>query len=145
MAYSTESELETLIGHDALVELSDLDNTAGIDSTRVAAAIQKADGVIDSYINKRYAVPLASPPDSIKTLSAEWAIRVLRTRRYKGQPITEDQDAEKIDREWLDGVAKGRISLGVEPQPTKSSLIVDKAAPRDSTLAISMERMKGFI
>ena len=34
MAYSTESELETLIGHDALVELSDLDNTAGIDSTR---------------------------------------------------------------------------------------------------------------
>jgi phage gp36-like protein len=145
MAYSTLAEIETLIGVENLTQLSDLDNTGAVDATRVASAISRADGIIDSYLGQRRKVPLAFAPPQIAAMSAEWAVRILRSRCYKGQPITEDQDAEKIDREWLTSFAKGIVTLGIDPEPVAASKVIDKAAPRDSTRTTSLERLKGLI
>lgn len=146
MPYSTQSDVQIAAGGATnLAQLSDLENAAAIDASVVAAAIRTADGVINSYVGHRYAVPLAVVPDTIRDLSAAWAVRVLRKNRYNGAPLTDDQEAEKIDREWLVGVADGTISLGLEPTPEKASMVIDKAAPRDSALETSRDRLRGFI
>jgi phage gp36-like protein len=150
MAYSTKANVQTAVGGSAnLVELADLENempgsSAGMDST-IDDAIRGADGFINSYLRQRFAVPLAVVPDEIRDLSASWASRILRRNRYKGQPIQADLDAEVIDRKWLDGVAKGQIQIGVDPSPNPSDIIVDTVQPRDTSLTISREKMKGFI
>jgi phage gp36-like protein len=159
MAYSTIDDVRVAVGGNRnLVELADLEETASTAGPLpadqaghadvvavVTKAIAEADGIINAYLKQRSAVPLASPPDEIKAMSAAWAARVLRRNRFKQQPIAEDQEAEKIDREYLANVAKGIIQLGVEPTPPASSIVVDKAAPRDSSLSISRERTKVFI
>jgi len=151
MAYSTQSQVQTAVGGSVnLVQLADLEDTAEVDNGAgvalvVADAIKRADGVIDSYVGHRYAVPLSPVPDVVSELSASMAARILRRNRYRGQPMYDDQKAEEIDREWLQGVSRGTISLGIEPTPVKASIVNDKAAPRDSSLEISRCRLKGFI
>lgn len=159
MAYSTFDDVRIAVGGSRnLVELADLEDTAAsfgntpalqlTDPDVVAVvtkAIAQADGIINAYLKQRSAVPLAVVPNEIGAMSSAWAGRVLRRNKFKGQPISEDQEAERIDRAFLADVAKGIIQLGIEPTPAKSSIVIDKAAPRDSTLAISRERMKGFI
>lgn len=151
MAYCTQSQVQTAVGGlRNLVELADLedaypgDGGVGMGAT-VADAIDTADGIIDSYVGHRSAVPLAVVPRSIANLSASMAVRILRTNRYKGQAIPDDTDADKVDREWLQGVADGTISLGIEPIPPRASIVIDKAGLRDSSLTVSLRRIKGFI
>ena len=151
MGYCTQDQVRIAVGGlENLVQLADLENAypgdagAGMAVT-VADAIDTADGIIDSYVGHRSAVPLNPVPRVITNLSAGMAVRILRTNRYKGQAIAEDTDADKVDREWLAGVAKGEISLGLEPIPAKASIVIDKAALRDSSLTVGRERMKGFI
>lgn len=145
MAYSTQADVQVAIGGgDRLREYSDIENSGAVDVAVVAAAIAEADGVIDSYVGHRYAVPLAVVPDVIVRLSARWAARVLRVNRYQGAQVTEDLDREKIDREWLDSVAHGIVSLGIEPTPPKASIVIDKAAPRPGTALVSRLRTRGM-
>lgn len=159
MAYSTFDDVRIAVGGSRnLVELADLEETAADAGDTPAEqltdpnvidvvnkAIAEADGIINGYLKQRSAVPLAVVPDEISAMSSAWAARILRRQRYKQQPLTEDQEAEKIDRLYLADVAKGIIQLGVEPTPEKSSIVIDKAAPRDTTLDISRHRMKSFI
>lgn len=159
MAYSTFDDVRIAVGGSRnLVELADLEETAAsMGSTPalqltdpgvvdvVLKAIAEADGIINGYLKQRSAVPLAAVPDEIAAMSAGWAARVLRRQRFKQQPLTEDRDAEKTDREYLQAVAEGKIQLGLAQTPAKADIIIDKAAPRDTTLTISRERMKTFL
>lgn len=151
MAYSTQAMVQTAVGGSRnLIELADLEETfvsdggAGMALT-VSDAIDMADGIIDSYIAKQVAVPLNPVLRTIANLSATMAARILRSNRYKGQPVKEDIDADIEDRKWLAKIASGELSLGGDPPPTKSSIRIDKAAPRDSSLIVSSEKLKSFI
>lgn len=150
MAYCTQSDVQTEVGGSrTLVELADLEDAGAGSGPAVAAgvtsAIAEADGYINSYLRQRFSVPLAAVAPEIAGLSAKWAARVLRRRRYKSQPLVEDQEAEKIDRAWLQLVSDGEIQLSVEPTTAASDIVIDKAAARDSALDVSRERLKGFI
>lgn len=151
MVYSTQAMVQTAVGGSRnLIELADLEETFASDggtgmALNVADAIAAADALIDSYVAKQHAVPLNPVPPSIANLSAQMAVRILRSSRYKGQPIAEDLKADETDRKWLELVAKGTVSLGVDPPPAKSSTRIDKAGQRDSSLTVSSERMKSFI
>ncbi len=145
MAYSTHAQVQIAVGGpDRLRQLSDLDNTDTENPGVVDQAIATADSMIDSYVGKRFAVPLLPVPVVIANLSAYWAARVLRRNRYNGQPLQDDNDQELADREWLEGVSRGTISLGIEPTPQKASIVTDRAAPRDSTKAVSRDSTRGF-
>lgn len=145
MAYSTHAQVEIAVGGPArLVQLADLDNTGVENAGVVDQAIAVADSAINSYLGKRFAVPLAPTPIVISHLSAYWAARILRRNRYNGQPLQDDNDQEQVDREWLVGVSEGAFSLGIEPTPTKASMVVDKAAVRDPTKTVSRDRTRGF-
>lgn len=157
--YSTFDDVRIAVGGSRnLVELADIEDTAatfGVTPAEqltdpavvdvVLKAIAEADGIINGYLKQRSAVPLAVVPPEIAAMSGSWAARVLRRQRFKQQPIAEDQEAEKIDRTYLADLAKGIIQIGLEPTPGKSSIVIDKAAPRDSSLVTSRDRLKDFI
>jgi phage gp36-like protein len=151
MSYSTQNDVQIAVGgFSNLRELADLEQTFATDggagiATVVAAAIRAADGYINGYLKQRHAVPLAVVPAEINDMSAAWAARILRRQCFKVQPLISDTDAEKADRLYLKGIADGTIQLGVEPTPAKSSLVVDKAAPRDSALEVSRNRLRDLI
>lgn len=149
MAYCTQADVQVAAGGATkLAQLSDQDNalSGAVDATVVAAAIAEATAEMASYIGHRISVNAvaAAVPDVVKLKAASWAVRVLRRNLYNGQPLTDDLDREKIDREWLDGVAKGLYSLGVEPELKNAPELIDKAAPRDSTMTVSRARLRGF-
>lgn len=159
MAYCTIDDVRVAVGGNRnLVELADLEETAASAGPTpeeqaahpdvvdvVQRAIAGADGFINAHLKQRVSVPLADPPPEIVDISASWAARILRRNRYKQQPIREDIDQEKLDKEHLTQIAKGLVQLGLTTTPPKSDIIVDKAAPRDSTLSLSRERTKQFI
>lgn len=149
MAYCTESDVQNSVGGAVkLAQLSDLDNLlAGlVNHTAVAAAIDEATSVMAGYIGHRISVTAiaASIPRLVVNMAASWAARVLRRNAYNGQALEDDIRREEMDREYLDGVATGRYSLGVEPAPKDADVIPDKAAPRDPTLIVSRARLRGY-
>lgn len=149
MAYCTEADVQNSVGGAIkLAQLSDLDNvlSGAVNHTAVAAAIDEASAEMASYIGHRISVNAiqASIPRVVVNKAAAWAARVLRRNAYNGQPLADDLDREKMDREWLMAVAEGRISLGVQPAPADAPEITDAAKPRDSTLQISRSRLRWF-
>lgn len=144
MAYSTLADCQLAAGgSEKLVQLTDYDRDGVSDAGVVDAAIADADAQINSYLQKRFAVPIAAPvPGTIVKLSARLAIYELRTQR---QMVTEsDVTRNERDIKWLEEVRDGANVPGVEPLPAKSSLQVDKAGTRDTTKLTSRERLKGF-
>lgn len=149
MAYCVEADVQISVGGAIkLAQLSDLDNVlaGAVNHTAVAAAIDEASAEMASYIGHRISVTAiqASIPRVVVNKAAAWAARILRRNAYNGQPLEDDLDREKMDREWLMHIADGTLSLGVEPAPRDADVVTDKAAPRDSTLNISRSRLRGF-
>ena len=149
MAYCAESDVQNAVGGAIkLAQLSDQDNalSGAVNHAVVTADITEATNEIASYVGHRISInaTLASVPPLLVQKTAAWAARVLRRNAYNGQPLQDDLDREEIDRKWLDGVARGLYSLGVEPELPKAPEITDKAAPRDSTLKISSARLRGY-
>lgn len=143
MAYATQADVQNAIGGAArLVAVADYDGNGVSDAGVVDAAIAEADALINSYASKRFAVPFATTPPTITSLSARLAARILR--RNRSMVLASDVEDEKTDRKWLEGLAKGDVLPGVEPLPTKGSIVTDKAGQRDPPRDVSREKTKGY-
>jgi phage gp36-like protein len=143
VAYSATGDVQQAVGGAArLTALADFDGNGVIDAGVVDAAIAEADALIDSYAHKRFKVPFAAPTERIKRLSAWLAAYNLRSARGM---VTEDvQHRYEAEIEWLEGLRDGVNLPGVEPIPTKSEIVKDKAGDRDSTKAVGREKLKGW-
>jgi len=76
--YITDQELR--LPEDVLIRLTDDEGTGGPDYTRLNDAIASAQGVVDSALGVRYPVPLADPPELVKKLTRDIAVRELYAR-----------------------------------------------------------------
>lgn len=142
MAYCTQADLERRVGGAAkLVQLADHDGNGAIDAGLVDAAIAEADGEVNRFMNKRFAVPLNPVPPEVVALSAKIAARVLR--RWRGMLTADDASDEKNDLAALASIAKGETILSILPA-AKSPIAIDQAGERDSTKNVSREKLKGF-
>ncbi len=122
MAYSTQTDILKRISDAELSQLtSEIEGV--IDSAVVSEMIAAADGEIDGYIAVRYAVPLASPPKFINGISVSIAVYRLFERR--ASRLGGINDAVKTAYEnavkTLDAIAKGKLTLGVDPPPSAST------------------------
>lgn len=111
MAYSTEIDILNLeMDKKTLVQLTDDEKSGSPDSSKVDAAILKADRMyIDPYCKDRYTVPFTTVPDEVRLLSATIAAYYLFRRRQKVTNSILDKYIKAVAK--LKDIADGKFAL----------------------------------
>lgn len=134
--YATQQDLVARFGEQELIELTDrADPPAGaIDATVVDQALADAEELINSYVGKRYDLPLAAVPGAVKRTAADLA----RFYLYKDDPLEAVRKSFEDAVKWLKDIAAGRADLdiaGEEPAPAEAQVRIsspDRVFSRDT-------------
>ena len=123
MAYATVQDMIGRFGEIEMLRLSSVDGVLPdvVNPVPVEQALADADGIIDSYLRKRYSVPLAPVPQVITRASCLLARYDLSVGGDR-----EPADQVKSDRKdivaWLTQLSTGTATLeGVAPIEQTSS------------------------
>ena len=111
MTYATQQDLVDRFGAEELIQLTDRDNVPAttIDETVVGKALIDADALIDSYVGKQYALPLATTPPILVRYAADIARFYLYGERAdKDHPV---RSAFDLALAWLKDVSRGLVKL----------------------------------
>ncbi|NQU44939.1 DUF1320 domain-containing protein [bacterium] len=123
--YATVSDIEKRLDPGHLIELADDDHDGQPDTAVLEAAIADADGLVDTYLQGRYAVPLDPAPALLRKLSADLAVAALFARRREtASPVHESR--AKAAMELLSCLARGELLLSQSDA---------KTAPDSTTLS----------
>ncbi len=120
MAYTTLQGLIDRFGERELIELTDRTNipVSTVDATVVARAIDDASALIDGYVAKVAALPLADVPPALEKVAADIARYYLHGKAAdKDSPVTKAHDQALA---YLRDVARGVVTLaigGAAPAP----------------------------
>lgn len=113
MPYATQQNLVDRLpdGLRELIQLSDRATppTGVVDVNVVSQALTGADALINSALAVKYSLPLASVPLMLVEVASDISIFKLYGKRAPAFVVDRYEDAV----EWLDGVAKGTRSLGL--------------------------------
>lgn len=141
MSYCTLDDMLAQYGEPLLREATDRGEVATgvVDPAAVAAAIDSGDALIDGYLAVRYALPLATTPLLVKTLSMTVALYKVHAG-VASQKVTQDyQDALR----QLQQIAQGLMRLdvaGAEPAGSGGAGVkfTDRCRP------FTPENLKGY-
>jgi phage gp36-like protein len=129
--YSSVDDMMQRFGETELLRLSapEGENFGPIDTDRVTQALTDASALIDSYLRKRYAVPMDTPPAEINRAAAVLARYDLASRGDM-QP----SEPMRLDRKdmlaWLKLLADGNVTLdGIEVSGDYSGAMVQDRRP----------------
>ena len=114
MGYITNADIEERLGTAAYIQLADDDGNGIADVGVVDEARLGAEGEVNSYLGRRYSVPvsLTTHPDLADVL-ASFTLDVAEYRLRLRRPPVPDDARRRRDQaiEWLTRVAEGRIEL----------------------------------
>jgi phage gp36-like protein len=140
MPYFTVAEYVAKFGQREAILLTNTEtaqagNAATFDEVKIESALSDQSEVVDSYIGKRYATPLAAPPTIVKGWVATLAREALSVAT--GRVSEAVQDAADRVRAQLRDLSKGDLSLPIAegaPAPAAADTGVasssgDRAAP----------------
>ncbi len=114
MSYVSNTEIQQRVGAAAYVQLTDDDGDGVADVAVVDEARLGAEGEVNSYLARRFAVPIdltvhAELADLLKSITLDLIEQRLRQRR---PPLPEGTTSRYRDAiQWLTGVASGSIEL----------------------------------
>lgn len=143
MSYALKQDLIDRFGEKELRELTDRVNRppTTIDDTVVGRALADATALIDGYIAKAYALPLATVPEILVKVAADIARYYLHGKAAdKDSPVTTAYNQAVA---WLKDVAKGLVELddgGDIPAPAGGGAIKTSAPNR----VFTRDSLKGF-
>lgn len=108
MTYVTSEEMVARFGEREMIQLTDRDNETGeVNLDVLNAALADAQAEVDGYISVRYATPLVTVPDVVKSITAD----IARYRLYDTEvPETVEKRYEAALR-FLRDVSARRASL----------------------------------
>lgn len=139
--YSTLDDIKKQVEEAVLVQLTDDAGAGAVDTDIVTWAITEADGVINSYCQGRYSLPLYPVPPRVVGLSVDIAIYNLYSRRVDEMPENrKDRYREAI--RFLELVAAGKVDLGAAtpaPQNTENTVDIESG-----TRVFTRGKMRGF-
>lgn len=81
--YIALEDLDEYLSDKVVQQLTDDDGSGFKNTAIVDEAITGAEGVIDSFLSRRYDVPLASPPEVVKEMAVQLAAYRLHARRMR--------------------------------------------------------------
>lgn len=120
MTYATESDLRAAFSERELTDVADRDGDGFADPDVLALALARADGIVDSYLRSRFALPLAETPDLVR----ECALAVARHILAKDHPTDRIKGDYERALAWLKEIREGKMDVGLTP--------ADAAAPATS-------------
>lgn len=138
--YCTQSDIVKAITEAIVIQLTDDDNVGVVNAAHVTQAITTADDEINGYCAVKYDVPFTTVPGMVKGLSITIAVYYLYKRRTVPETIEKAYD-KAVAR--LKDIARGLVSLGVEPPPAASA----GGAESNKTVSdriFTMDKMTGF-
>ena len=132
MAYITNADIESWLGTEAYIELTDDDGSGSAEAARVDEARHGAEGEANSYLATRYAVPVdvSAQPEAAAVLRAfvlDLAAYRLHSRR---PPVPADVVRRREEAvTWLGRVVAGIVQLpaGAAPRENPALGMIAKA------------------
>jgi len=118
--YATLDDLRAAFGEDELLAITDRDNTGAVDAGLAEEALARAASEADSYLARRYAVPVAAPAPPVLVA----AVCDIARYRLTGGPASETDPILERYRQavkWLERVAEGTADLPGQSQPGEGS------------------------
>lgn len=114
MSYATNADIEERLGTATYIELTDDTGSGQPDEDKVTEARLAAEAEIDSYLGRRFAVPIDAGGQPglaamLKRLTLDLAEYRLRMRR---PPVTKDARLQcDAALSWLSRAANGEVTL----------------------------------
>jgi len=152
MSYCTRSEVRAMLKEDAVSQiLTDTDfiedpeeREAGI-GPLLAGAIADADGEIDGYLAKRYAVPLSPAPKVINKFSKDIAVYNLFSRIGIDESTDQKTYLNRYNAaiKFFELVADGKVSIGTEADDPASAAATGFSA-KSNTRLFTRGSMRGM-
>ncbi|MFA7465577.1 MAG: DUF1320 domain-containing protein [Syntrophales bacterium] len=150
--YSALTDLKKLLPEETIIQLTDDENLkpVAIDPAnpqhaaiigRVNEAITAADAEIDGYCGTKYSVPFTTIPRLVVGLSVEIAIYYLYARRAIPEDVQKRYE-RAVSR--LKDIARGLVSLGVEPPPAATSTGGSESNKPVNDRVFTRDKMRGF-
>lgn len=124
MSYAAITDLEARYGNNLLLTIADPDGTGVVNTALVTQALGDAGELIDSHLQERYLLPLATVPNLLVVLNVDIAvyrIAVLPTEEMRNR----FDDAMKM----LKNIATGVLQLGLAPPPQTEGQNATLVAP----------------
>ena len=133
MAYATQADMVKKYSEQQLVELTDRaeELTGEIDGDILSAALDDASALIDSYLRRRYALPLSPVPAVLRNVCATVAYYELHRGRY----ADETRKAYDDVMGYLSQLSAGTVVLdvaGTEPTSAPAQAVADMVDRRFS-------------
>lgn len=107
MTYATQQDLEDRFGSAELLAIADRDNSGQVDAAVITLALEDADAKIDTYLAKRYTLPLAETPRVITSTAAD----IARFRLYAANPPDDVRAAFDQAMRYLKDLSSGAAEL----------------------------------
>lgn len=140
MPYASLEDLIERAGELEIRQIADRDRDGTPDPEVVEAALIHADNMVNGYVGAKYATPLASVPDLVRT----WAVSIARYFLHRnGAPENVQQDYKDAVAALKD-VGRGLIALPVaagEASPAASTGTVMAAHPPQ---VFTPEKLRGW-
>lgn len=121
MNYCSTSDIQSVIAHNDLAQLTNDLGGDTVDSTTIAEAISYVDNIIDGYLRGRYNLPLASIPDELKYLAIDFVVYRLYSRRMYTEIPSSVAEKYKNLINTLSRIQKGTFNLGIESSEAYSN------------------------
>src|ERR1051325_2293434 len=114
MAYITQQDLEEAVGGlKKLVQLTDDGGTGEVDTTVVNKAIAYAQGLLESHVRTRDALPVPAT-EMIKGLCVDLAVfKIRRRREIRGDAYEGAEKAHDAAIKLLEKIGAGKAALDV--------------------------------
>ncbi len=124
MSYLANSDIEKRLGTAAYVQLTDDEGTGSANEDRVDEARLGAEGEANSYLARRYAVPvdLGGHPELAAVLES-FVLDLAEYRLHGRRPPVPDDVLRRRQEavQWRGRVAEGQVDLPAAAAPTAST------------------------
>jgi phage gp36-like protein len=127
MSYATQADIAELYGANALV-VADHDRDGVPDTAAVTRALEAATGEIDTYLARRYALPLVEVPSFLRQLCVDVALY----RLALGADVASSEHRQRYEDALahLKAIADGRAALVFTPAPPVEGEEPDTSGPQ---------------
>jgi phage gp36-like protein len=141
MPYLARADLLEQLSEQQLVQLTDDEKLGIANETRIAEAIARAEAEADGYFATKYTVPVVPVTALVKALCVDIAVYRLWLRRQRVPEAARQGYDDAVGK--LRDIAKGLLTLGVDPTPVASSQGAAGEASGDERI-FSRDKLGGF-